>query len=260
MDMIEQLFGDERYDIVEYSDIATLSFDRLAKSRNLMSLENIETIHKFYKPLYGTLYKSHCDLNPFFNYGVNCMEYRFLLIRHEGMLWLWAYKVIQILKTKQIRFFDIPCDVSGCGDVRDIVRNVMRLPFTRFVFQGRFCDIFTVCTDKLPKRLKDYDDYFFRIDHLAEKFTKRYLYKRYISQCFANKNVSVVNSETASLDAIGCLLQEWCDGMNKRGHGVVEKNKRQFVRFLSKKRSKRCVYNSTLPKQANIISSFYRRL
>ena len=237
MNLTGQLFGEEMYDIVDYCNIETLSFETLAHSCNVMSLENIGMIDSFYS-LHKTHYKPHSLLNPIFNSGANVKEYKFLLVRDTtGMLWFWAYKTIQIIKTKQIRFFDIPYSEKDGVDndsMYAIIQKMTNLPFTRFVFQECFSDVFAIHTSKVPKRLNDLDDYFFRLDYLNVKFTNRYLCKRYINQCFSNDQITTIYSNKVRLKDICSLLDEWRSGMKERGHAVVSKSEKEFVRFISR--------------------------
>lgn len=165
------------------------------KSGELLQDYNKE-INAYYEKFYTDKFKIplyHCL--PTLNRIVNDGKFRFLLVDVKGDTVLVVYKIIQILKTKQIRVFDTPISKSNNDtSVNTIIEVLKTKPFVRFVF-SEFVDVFN--KDE-AKRLIEYDNYYYTREKVYENTPKAKLKKRGILDLVENKNFKICVSNSVN--------------------------------------------------------------
>ncbi len=178
--------------------------------------------------------KPFYHLSPTYNTVTGDKQFRFILVRIEGDKVLVPYKVIQILKTKQIRFFNKPVSCDGNTEHENAVFHKLNsLPFVKFVLTE---------SERVDgcEPLFEYDDYYFTLDDKTDKYASgKYRSKNYINQIFSNKDVRFEYVKTTDIRQLRLLREQWKSGMAERGSSVSKHDDKMFDDIMSADRDNR---------------------
>jgi len=130
------------------------------KGGTLLDADHSFVINGYYGRVYNDASRVpfyHCM--PSYNTITNDKKFRFLLVSTGDDTVFFAYKIIQILKTKQIRVFDKPISSLGKAVSEQAVMDVLSsLTFVRFAFST---NIVFDADLKDTERLVEYDNYYY---------------------------------------------------------------------------------------------------
>lgn len=193
---MDTLFTFEQH--VTFDELSRANFD-FFKQGELLSLENESCINKYYKLYYDSQNKIpfyHCL--PTLNHATHDRKFRFLIVEIGNDTVFFAYKIIQIMTTKQIRVFDEPISLNRDANNVDIVIHVLKnKSFVRFVFAD-FVD--NKMLDKNnAQRLVEYDNYYYTRQKVLS-MSRAKLKKRGIIDLIENDMFSIRVSCTISKD------------------------------------------------------------
>ena len=210
------------------------NFRWFASNRNILNNDYADKIKKFYERIDKPFYNLSLDYNTMTKES----KFRFLLISIGDDKVFAPYKVIQLMKTKQIRFFGFPISESNNkSNECKFFEALKKLPFVKFVFTERISG---------ASRLPEYDDYFYDLDN--PKFaTSRYRSKNYINKLLANKDVQIAFTESPYSAAFQELRKAWKLGMEARGSKVSTASDRCFTNIINSRN-----------KNLRFISVFYK--
>lgn len=227
--MFDRLIIPQVPNTVHFDYIKTLDFARLAQNTNVLD-ENFSCALKEYYDKYTKKNgKPFYNLSLSYNSIMNDKRFRFLLIDVNDSRVFIPYKVIQILKTKQIRFFGFPISNNSNKESETLVYDELRkLEFCRFVLSN---DSHIV---RGYKRLVEYDDYYYALkDKRVLYQSSKYRSKNYINKIMRNNDVCItfgVNpNETVFLE----LRDKWKIGMASNGSFVSSTNDKHFASMLT---------------------------
>ena len=224
-------------DVVEVfiDDLDNIDFAFFSKNKNVLSLQFINTIQKFID-LKKEKYFYH--LNPYFNTFIKSNEYRFLIIVRGNTKWFIPYKIVQIVKTKQIRFFDIPIsntkNYSCLDDENLIIKKLSKKDFVKFVFQSSFIDYYKPFRN--IKRLENSDEFYYDISSensifLSSKWKKAH----YINQILKLEDFNATFSDSVIIKDTIKLREKWKIGMANKNDNVRISTERYFNNFIKQK-------------------------
>ena len=210
------------------------NFRWFASNMNMLNNDYADKIKQFYERIDKPFYNLSLDYNTMTKES----KFRFLLISIGEDKVFAPYKVIQLMKTKQIRFFGFPISESkNESNERKVFEALKKMPFVKFVFTERISG---------ASRLTEYDDYFYDLDN--PKFeTSRYRSKNYINKLFTNKDVQIAFTESPYSAAFQELRKAWKLGMEARGSKVSTASDRCFTNIINSRN-----------KNLRFISVFYK--
>lgn len=210
------------------------NFHWFASNRNMLNNDYADKLKQFYERIDKPFYNLSLDYNTM----TKERKFRFLLISIGEDNVFAPYKVIQLMKTKQIRFFGFPISESkNESNAHKVFEALKKLPFVKFVFTERISG---------ASRLTEYDDYFYDLDN--PKFaTSRYRSKNYINKLFASQDVQIAFTESPYSAAFQELRKEWKLGMEARGSKVSTSSDRCFTNIINSRN-----------KNLRFISVFYK--
>ena len=209
-------------------------FSWFASNPNILNNDYADKV----KPFYERAGKPFYNLSLDYNTMTKDSKFRFLLI-DEGEDKVFApYKVIQLMKTKQIRFFGFPIsEISNKANEQKVFDALKKLPFVKFVFSEKISG---------ASRQTEYDDYFYELDN--PKFaTSRYRSKNYINKLLANPDVQIAFTQAPYNAAFQELRKAWKEGMEARGSKVSPVSDRCFTNIINSRN-----------KNLRFISVFYK--
>lgn len=234
------LFSEQEPFVCALDDICKADFNYFAKNRNIVSCEFSNIISSYEK-------KDGCKrfyhLNYLYNSLIGCNDYKFLLVNHSGCNWYFPYKVIHIVKTRQIRFFDLPIsekDESEKSVVFDIITELAKLDFVRFIFQERNKETFNEINlpNKKTARLATNDEFFYNIFYNSEIYTSnRWRRKHFINIVEGSSDFSIELSFSVNICETTKLRELWSIGMAQKKDYVrysTEKGFQKFIRNVEK--------------------------
>lgn len=130
------------------------------KSGTPLNADHSFVINGYYGRVYNDASRIpfyHCV--PLYNSITNDKKFRFLLVSVGGDTVFVAYKIIQILKTRQIRVFDTPISAMGkAASERAVADALSALPFVRFAFST---NVVSDADLRGTERLLEYDNYYY---------------------------------------------------------------------------------------------------
>lgn len=202
-----------------------LDFRWFASNTNFLTDDYADVLQPYYDEYVRNGRKPFYNLSLAYNTMTDDKKFRFLLVTTEaGDEVFIPYKVIQILKTRQIRFFGFPMSKNKIKYNEKIVfEKLNNLDFTRFVFTSE------KITGKVS-RIVEYDDYYYTLnDKTAIYGTSRYRSKNYINKLLKDPNVRITFSVMPNNAAFDELRDKWKAGMTERGSFVSIVHDRHFA-------------------------------
>lgn len=212
----------------------TDNFRWFASNTNILNNDYADKIKQFYERMEKPFYNLSLDYNSMTKES----KFRFLLIDVGEDKVFAPYKVIQLMKTKQIRFFGFPIsERNNKANERKVFEALKKLSFVKFVFMERISG---------ASRLPEYDDYFYELDN--RKFaTSRYRAKNHINKLLANTDVQISFTKAPYSASFKELRKEWKLGMEARGSKVSTSSDRCFTNIINSRN-----------KNLRFISVFYK--
>jgi len=214
-------------------EIKSCDFDFFAHNPNIVSDVYSKTLDMFDDKKEVPFY----HLYPSYNTVIRNNEYRFLVVKVGNNHWVYEYKIVHIVTTKQIRFFGLPKtdDTYVTSDMERIIRELASIEFVRFVFnESQRERIENILGDiRRSKRLWNHDEFFYFIDSDNEYFTSNRWKKKHY--------VNLLNCTSAFSHDVGCdvdiaetnnLRETWKVGMERKGDAVRQSTERSFQNFI----------------------------
>lgn len=206
-----------------------LDFRWFATHTNMLTDEYADVLQPYYDEYVRNGCKPFYNLSLAYNTMTDDRKFRFLLVTTDaGDEVFVPYKVIQILKTRQIRFFGFPMSKNKIAyNEKNVFEKLRNLDFTRFVFTSE------KTTGKVS-RIVEYDDYFYTLDDKTATYgTSRYRSKNYINKLLNDPDVRITFGVTPDNVAFDELRKAWKIGMNERGSFVSTVDDRHFAHITS---------------------------
>jgi len=221
-----ELFDNPRPDIVDIQTVKSYGFDDF-KDKGYILNEKYSDVLSDYLELYKKINgKPFYNLSLSYNTIMNDKHYKYLLVKIDDDVVFAVYKVIQIVKTKQIRVIGFPVSKNQNTKHQELLTSVFEsFDFTKLV------------TSKKQSgniRLIEYDDYYINLEKRKELYeTSRFRSKYYINKIEKSDKVKVTYSSLIDKkDAIE-IRKAWVRGMALRGSIVSSENSRKFYRLIS---------------------------
>lgn len=171
--MNEYLFSNE-YDTISIDELCSYNFDSF-KNGNVLNSSFSSVVDCFFDKVYtdsNVIPFYHCL--PLLNDLTNEKKYRFLVISIGNDEVFFVYKIIQIVKTKQIRVFDAPISkMDNIDNVKKTIEILYQKKFVRFCFSTSFAKLYDSHIG-IAKRLVEYDNYFYYNKKECQTSSKRY--------------------------------------------------------------------------------------
>lgn len=209
-------------------ELSNADFERF-KTANTLSDDYCVAIGDFYGKLYNGQHNIpfyHCL--PTLNSLVGEKKFRFAVVTIGDDEIFFAYKVIQILKTRQIRVFDIPVSRKGDGaNVENVIKSLASKPFVRFCFTANYLPFYASVVNGQAQRLVEYDNYYY-INDLCKGITNREK-KNYGIRLLENNDDFVVSlNEKIKLRDLQSIRNDFNAYLRKRGSSVNKKDDDEF--------------------------------
>ena len=157
----------------------------------------------------------------------------FLVVKVGNNHWVYEYKIVHIVTTKQIRFFGLPKtdDTYVTSDMERIIRALSSIEFVRFVFnesqRERIENILGGI--RRSKRMWNHDEFFYYIDSDNEYFTSnRWKKKHYVNLLNRTSAFSHDVSRDINIAETNNLRETWKIGMEKRVMRFANQRKGRF--------------------------------
>ena len=214
-------------------EIKSCNFDFFAHNPNIVSNVYSKTLDRFDDKKEVPFY----HLYPSYNTAIRNNEYRFLVVKVGNNHWVYEYKIVHIVTTKQIRFFGLPKtdDTYVTSDMERIIRALSSIEFVRFVFnESQRERIENILGDiRLSKRLWNHDEFFYFIDSDNEYFTSnRWKKKHYVNLLNRTSAFSHDVSRDINIAETNNLRETWKIGMENKGDAVRQSTERSFQCFI----------------------------
>lgn len=212
-------------------DIRRADFGFFVANKNTVSSYYDRTLARYDDVTQTPFY----HLYPSYNTAIGDNEYRFLLLTVNGRTWTYRYKIVQILKTRQIRFFGLPTTDGRqiASDVRTIIDALSPKTFVRFVFNERQRTVFDGIFGNTAERLVNHDEFFYSIASGEKKFSSNRWRKKHYVNLFENEEKFTSElSRSVNLNETNVLRGVWSRGMAAKGDAVRPSTERSFQRFI----------------------------
>lgn len=193
------------------------------KNQKKIKEENEQEIYSYYKNRYS------CDNPPFYhcvpiyNTIINNNQFMYIVVEFDNDSVYFQYKMIQILKTKQIRIIDTPISINGITDNETIViKKLKQIGFVKFVYKENFINK-NISNDG---ECSEYNDYYYNFYN--NKYNGHYKQKHYINKMKNNKDFKISIIVSVDKKYISPLRDTWVKGMCENGQKVQSKNTKDF--------------------------------
>jgi len=213
---------------ISLTDLENAEFD-FFKGGYLLNDSYNETILKYYNAFYNkeeNVPFYHCL--PAFNTITNDKSFRFFVVDICGALYFIAYKIIQIIKTKQIRVFDLPIAIDGNIDnTRKVFEILNNKPFIKFAMSDYATRLLNV---QKNKRLVEYTNYYYTrqaTDLIPRKKIKHWG----IKTLQENKDFNVVILDKIPQNDTQAIVNDFNKYLVERGSFVSKKDNDEFCAF-----------------------------
>ena len=220
------LFDNPQPDIVDIQTVKSYVFDDFKNKGYILNEKYLDVLSK-YLDLYQNLNgKPFYNLSLSYNTIMNDKHYKFLLVKIDDDVVFAVYKVIQIVKTKQIRVIGFPVSKNQNTKHQELLTRVFEsFDFTKLVTSKKSSGNI---------RLIEYDDYYINLEKRKELYeTSRFRSKYYINKIEKSDKVKITYScLIVKKDAVE-IRKAWVRGMAKRGSVVSSENSRKFYRLIS---------------------------
>lgn len=248
------LFGDYTPKTYTLKELESADFGFFVSNTNYVD-ERFGKLIRTYTD--GENEKPFYHLDPFYNTAIKNKEYRFLLVTTDGGdVLYYPYKVVRIVTTRQIRFFDVPLSNSGEGYTekyderrRNVIETLSRHDFVRFVYKDDYSRYFDGLDGRKAKHIANCDEFFYSISSDAACFeNNRWRKKHFVNRIIANPDVEYFVTGRVDVKETMALRRLWMHGMTVKGDNVRVSTERAFESFL------RNTHNGNV----NVVSLYYR--
>lgn len=222
--MTKNLFNEIGY-IIPITNVSKLNFS-FFKTCPKIVIENTKVISEFYTKAYSVQPQFYHAV-PMYNSIANDSTYRFCIIQIGDDRIFVPFKVIQIVKTMQIRLIGNPISKDdNYNNEQQVLSEFLKLPFVKIaVVKNSAIEEFNY------KRLPEYDDYY--IDVYAKTFNSKYKSKYGINKILNSDDFTIdIFSGIKAIDKLEQLRKSWEVDMNNSGHPVSKKSHDVFMKFL----------------------------
>lgn len=221
----------EEIRIFSIREIYSFTFNDFKTKGYPLNNEYQETILKYYKKVYKNEFIIpfyHCL--PTFNTLTNDGKFKFLIAQRGDDTILLVYKVIQILKTKQIRFFDIPISLNCIEENQyELIYDLLKIDFVRFCYSSPFTDWFnTAYCDRYP----EYDNYCKSRDWYDNVCNKSWQRVRGVYDVLHNDDFKIVVSNFIFLNEAKCIRENFNEYIEQRGGKVSRTDDNEFYNII----------------------------
>lgn len=197
----------------------------------LLNYESKDTINIFFTKLYNTW-----DIIPFYHCipEINSItgesKYRFMIIKIDDDEVFFAYKVIQILTTKQIRVFDKV--VSKNGNIENeiiVTRELEKKPFIKFAFLKNAAPLINNIDQ--AHKLVEYNNYYYTRESFFSSVTNQKL-RKWGCNLFL-KNTGYVVSTRLSRNNDGEIIRKlFNEYLIFNGHKINSKDDKEYKNIV----------------------------
>lgn len=198
------------------------------KNQNKLKLENIEEIELFFNSKYNKDFKPFYHLNPLYNTILNNNQFQYIIVDFEKNKdrVMICYKIIQIMKLKQIRIIGEPISLNNIEEnINIIYKKLLNLSFIRIVTMNN--NIFN------GEKLVEYNDYFY--DFNLRKFNGQFKSKNGINKMLSNTDFKVIVTNIVDKGYIEQLRKEWILQMEENGSKVSNQSTKDFYKVIGYK-------------------------
>ena len=232
--MQQDLFnGSYSVPVLTLDEIKSCDFDFFAHNPNIVSDVYSNTLDRFDNKKEVPFYHLYTSYNSV----IRNKEYRFVVIKVGNNHWLYKYKVVHIVTTRQIRFFCVP-ETDGSykdDELLEIISALCSLSFVRFVFPKSKIPVFNkiICEHKEISRLWNCDEFFYHIEKNNHNFTSnKWRKKHYVNLLCRNSDFTFDVSSSINVYETNKLRDIRKVGMRKKNDNVRTSTERQFQLFI----------------------------
>ena len=231
------LFGNE-YVCWTLDELFNADFEKF-KSVNILNDDYNVVISEFYGNLYGGQYNIpfyHCL--PTINSIVGEKKFKFAVVTIGDDEIFFAYKVIQILTTKQIRVFDLPISRSNnMFNVGMVLTHLKGKDFVKFAFLGNYSNWYDM--DKCD-RLIEYDNYYYH-NTLASNIRNDKKRKYGINEFNASGDFTVLLTNALPLSELKDIRKDFNDYLIMRGSKINKNDDKDFFAICTSNEPRVCI-------------------
>lgn len=222
--------------ICDLQELENSDFTFFAKNTNIMNDDFSNSLNPFISKYLLNGIKPFYHLSLKYNTISKSNKFRFIIVKFNRDIVFVPYKIIQIIKTKQIRFFYFPISINSNKDNSDKVFDILiKKNFVSFVVTESELNDIEIRRNYLSiKRLFEYDDYFYQLDNKQHYLTGKYRSKNYINKLLNSQNVKIQFQDicdTKTTNDIFDLRNIWANGMEERG-SVISKDSDSLFNFF----------------------------
>lgn len=193
------------------------------KNQSKLKIENIDEINLFFNSEYNNKFKPFYHLNPLYNTILNNNQFQYIVVDFEDDKIMICYKIIQIMKLKQIRIIGLPISLNKNKEKINIVcEHLLSLDFVRIVTMNE--NIFE------GSKLLEYNDYYY--NYLDHNFNGKFRSKHGINKMLNNKDFKIIAKNNVSIDFIKELRDAWVIGMKENGSDVSNQSTKDFYKIV----------------------------
>lgn len=223
--MIKNLFNEIGY-VIPINKLSKLDFS-FFKTCPKIVIENTKVVSEFYIKAYSVQPQFYHAV-PIYNSIANDSTYRFCIIYTGDDRIFVSFKIIQIVKTKQIRLIGNPISKNDNYDNEKLVLSeFLKLPFVKIAVAKN-----NAITEFNYKSLPEYDDYY--LDVYNKTFNSNYKSKYGINRILNYDDFTIdVFSGIKDINKLEQLCTDWESDMNNSGHQVSKKTHESFMKFLT---------------------------
>lgn len=216
-------------------ELSNADFELFKATNTLIDDYNV-AIEDFYGKLYNGQHNIpfyHCL--PTLNSVVGEKKFKFVAVTIGDDEIFFAYKVIQILKTRQIRVFDTPISRNGNNDnIENVIKSLSCKPFVRFCFTTNHLPFYESVVCGHAQRLVEYDNYYY-INDMAKDITNRQKKNFGIRLLDENENFKVALNEKIKLCDLQGIRNDFSKYLKERGSTVNKKDDEEFYNICVSK-------------------------
>ena len=235
--MIKCLFEND-YVCWSLDELSNAGFEQF-KSSNILNDDYGNVISEFYGKLYDGQFNIpfyHCL--PVFNSIVGEKKFKFAVVNIGDDEIFFAYKVIQILATKQVRVFDLPISrLSNNENVEKIIRILRKKDFVKFAFLDVHSKPFDISK---CQRLVEYDNYYYH-NTLAANIRNDKKRKYGINEFNASGDFAVSLTNTIPLSELRDIRADFNAYLVSRGSKINKNDDKEFFAICTSNEPRVCI-------------------
>lgn len=220
---------------ISLEEINMYTFDDFKTKGYLLNSDYEEIIMKFYNKVYineFTIPFYHCL--PTLNSLTNEKKFKFMIVQSGNDSIFVVYKVIQIIKTKQIRFFDIPISLNDIAENQyKLIENLSKKNFVRFCYSSPFISWFNAA---YANRCGEYDNYCKNREWFTTNCNKRWQRVRGVRDVLKNDDFRVVLSHVMVIEDARNVRKNFNKYIENRGGKVSKADDDEFYNIVKNAR------------------------